>query len=249
MGDVPPSSSAGEYASYEKSGGGFQGIVPNEGQPLYPQGPSPVNTSVYQQHYPQTYMPMPTSFTNQFDMTHAQASGRQGSFTMTAMGNALPQHMYRPGYGSGQHQQRHGTGAMAHGVVQPMAQYGPAAQHYYMPQHQQMPPYYNAHLSAQQQSQPQQASLRQNEYYQNQVMMNQPHGPLPAGYYYPPAQPYPNQHHSMQGHMTPSQFFIPDGAAGDVQKQSPKTGVGPSGYGQAESMYYVRFRWHLDAFR
>lgn len=232
MGDVPPSSSAGEYAIHEASNNGFQGIIPNEGQPLYPQGPSPVN---FQQQYQQHYIPMPNAFTNQFDMTHAQAPGRQGSFNMTAMGNALPQHIYRPGYSPGQHQQRHGTGAMAHGVVQPMAHYGLAAQHYYIPQHQQMPPYYNTHLSTQQQHQ--QTNPRQNEFYPNPVMMNQPHGPMPANYYYPSAHAYTNPNPSMHGPMTPSQFLIPDGTSGDVQRHSPTPGVGPSGYSQPESMF------------
>ena len=239
MGDVTSSSSAGEYASHEAPSSGFQGVVPNEGQPSYPQGPSPVNYQ--QQQYQQHYTPMPNAFTNQFDMTYAQAPGRQGNFNMAAMGNALPQHVYRPGYSPGQ-QQRHGTGGMAHGGMQPMVQYGLAAQHYYMPQHQQMPQYYNAQLSTpqqqqqQQQQQQHQANQRQNEFYPNPVMMNQPHGAMTANYYYPSAHAYPNHNHSMHGPMTPSQFIMPDGTSGEVQRQSPTPGVGPSGYSQPESM-------------
>ncbi len=240
MGDVPPSStSAGEFASLGTPNGGFQGLIPSEGQSVYQHGPGQVDTSAFQ-HYQQPYMTMPNPFTNQYDMTHAPPSGRQGSFNMTAMTNSLPQHTYRPNYGSGQHQQRHGTGALAHGVVQQMAPYGLHA--YYMPQHQHMSPYYNTHMSAPQ-HQPQQPNPRQNEFYPNPVIMNQPHSPMPASYYYTPTHPYPNPNPSMHGQMTPSHFLIPDGTSPGAPKQSSLPGVGPSVefpvFSQPESMLYL----------
>ncbi|RYP78533.1 hypothetical protein DL771_000486 [Monosporascus sp. 5C6A] len=154
MGDVPPSSTlAGEHASQYISSSGFQGVVSSDGQPSFQQGPGAVNSSAFQQQFQQPYVAVPNAFSNQFDMPHAQAPGHQNNFNMAAMANAFPQAMYRPEYASGQHQQRHTTGALAHGVVQPMAQYNLAAQPYYIPQPQQISPYYNVHLPGTQQPQ------------------------------------------------------------------------------------------------
>ncbi|RYO90945.1 hypothetical protein DL764_008355 [Monosporascus ibericus] len=228
MGDVPPSSTlAGEHASQYVSSSGFQGVFPSDGQPSFQQGPGAVNSSAFQQQFQQPYVAVPNAFSNQFDMSHAQASGRQNDFNMTAMANALPQSMYRPGYASGQQQQRHTTGALAHGVVQPMAQYNLTAQPYYIPQPQQVPPYYNVHLPTSQQP-PQQAGPRHNEFYHNPAVMNHTQGHIPAGYYYPAAHPYPNANHSI-GPMTPTQFLAPDGTTGDVDGKSPAPGFSPPG--------------------
>ncbi|RYP92503.1 hypothetical protein DL770_001369 [Monosporascus sp. CRB-9-2] len=186
MGDIPPPSTlAGEHASQYLSSSGFQGVFPGDGQSSLQQGPGAVNSSAFQQQFQQPYVALPNAFSNQFDMSHAQAPGRQNNFNMTAMANAFPQAMYRPGYASGQQQQRHTTGALAHGV-QPMAQYNLAAQPYYIAQPQQVPPYYNVHLPTSQQA-PQQAGPRHNEFYPNPVMVNHPQGHIPAGYYYPAA--------------------------------------------------------------
>ncbi|RYP34581.1 hypothetical protein DL768_011053 [Monosporascus sp. mg162] len=221
MGAVPPSSTlAGEHASQYVSSNGFQGVFPSDGQPSFHQGPGAVQ-------FQQPYVAVPNAFSDQFDMPHAQAPGRQNNFNMMAMANALPQVMYRPGYASGQQQQRHATGALAHGVVQPMAQYNLAAQPYYIPQPQQLPPYYNVHLPTSQQL-PQQAGPRHNEFYPNPVMMNHPQAHIPAGYYYPAAHPYPNANHSI-GPITPTQFLAPNGTTGDVDRQSPASGFSPSG--------------------
>ncbi|RYO88547.1 hypothetical protein DL762_003669 [Monosporascus cannonballus] len=228
MGDVPSSSTlAGEHASQYVTSSGFQGVVPSDGQPSFQQGPGAVNSSAFQQQFQQPYVAVPNAFSNQFDMPHAQAPGRQNSFNMTTMANALPQVMYRPAYASGQQQQRRTTDALAHGVVQPMAQYNMAAQPYYVPQPQQVPPYYNVHLPTSQQL-PQQAGPRHNEFYHNPAMMNHPQGHISAGYYYPAAHLYPNANHSI-GPMTPTQFLAPDGNAGDVDGQSPTPGFTPSG--------------------
>ncbi|RYP73779.1 hypothetical protein DL769_004155 [Monosporascus sp. CRB-8-3] len=210
MGDVPPSSTfAGEHASQYISSSGFQGVVPSDGQPSFQQGPGAVNSSAFQQQFQQPYVAVPNAFSNQFDMPHAQAPGRQNSFNMTAMANTLPQSMYRPGYASGQQQQRHTTGTLPHGVMQPTAQYNLAAQPYYIPQPQQVPPYYNVHLPTPQQP-PHQAGPRHNEVYHNLVTMNHPQGHISAGYYYPAAHSYPNANHSI-GPMTSTQFLAPDG--------------------------------------
>ena len=236
MGDVQPSTSAGEYASHDPSLNGYPGVVPNEGPSPFPQGPSPVNTSAFQQQYQQPYIPVQNAFTNQFDMTHSQGLGRQGGFNMTAMGNALPQPVYRHGYNPGQ--QRHATGHMSHGVVQPIAQYNMTNQPYYVHQHQQMPPYYNAHMVHQQQAQ--QGHPRQNDYYTNSVMMNQPQGHMQPSYYYQPAHSYANANHSIHGPMTPSQFIVSDSVPGDAQNHSPALGKGQQedfpGYNQPGSM-------------
>ena len=238
MGDVPSSTSAGEYASHEPLHNVYPGVIPNEGPSSFPQGPSPVNTSAFQQQYQQPYITVQNAFTNQFDMAHPQAPGQQGSFNMTAMGNALPQTVYRHVYNPGQHQQRHATGPMNPGVVQPLAQYNLANQPYYVHQHQQMSPYYNAHLAAHQQ-QAQQGHLRQNDYYTNSVMMNQPQGPMPPSYYYQQAHSYASPSHSIHGQMTPSQFIVPDAVPGDVQNRSTAPGKGQqgdsSGYSQPGS--------------
>ncbi|RYP21852.1 hypothetical protein DL767_009171 [Monosporascus sp. MG133] len=223
MGDVPPSSTlADEHASQYVSSNGFQGVFPGDGQPSFQQGPGAVSSSAFQQQFQQPYVAVPNAFSNQFDIPDAQAPGRQNNFNMTAMANALPQAIYRP-YASGQQQQRHTTGALAHGVVQPMAQYNLTAQPYYIPHPQQVPPYYNVHLPTSQQP-PQQAGPRHNEFYPNPVMMNHPQGHIPAGYYYPAAHPYPNANHSI-GPMTPPQYLAPDGTTGDVDRQSPAPGL------------------------
>lgn len=228
MGDVPPSSTlAGEHASQYVSSSQFQGVFPSDGQPSFQQGPGAVNNSAFQQQFQQPYIAVPNAFCNQFDMPHTQAPGRQNNFNMTAMANALPQAMYRPGYASGQQQQRHTTGALVHGVVQPMAQYNLAALPYYIPHPQQVPPYYNVHLPTSEQP-PHQAGPRHNEFYPNPVMMNHPQGHIPAGYYYRAAHPYPNANHSI-GPITPTQFLAPNGITGDVDRQSPAPGFSPSG--------------------
>ena len=248
MGDVPTAStSTGEYVSREGSRNGYPGAIPNEAPPSFPHGPSTVNTSALQQQYQQPYIPIPNAFTNQFDMTHTQAPGRQGSFNMTAISNALPQPIYRQGYSPGQHQQRHATGSLNHGLVQPMAQYGLPAQPYYMPHHQQMPPYYNAHLAHQQQTH--QANPRHNDFYANPVMINQHQGPMQASYYYHPTHPYPNTNTSMNGVMNPSQFIMPDGSTGDAQNHSSTAGRGQQGefstYNQPGSTFCLRL--YLEA--
>ncbi|KAI6093977.1 hypothetical protein F4821DRAFT_221859 [Hypoxylon rubiginosum] len=235
MEDVPPPSAANhEFASADVVGGAHQGRIQTDGQ----QGPSPVNNPAFQAQYQQQfYGSAPNAFSGQLDMSHGPGPARQGPYNMAAMANALPQSAYRTNYNQGQQQQRFNTGPSSNMMphVQQMAQFaGPAnmaqmgGQPYYVPQHPQMSPYYNAHLSPSQQHQAaQQPSLSPRHslsYYSNSVMMNQSQHPLPAGYYYPPSNQFQSQHSAIQGQMAQGQFFLPDGTSSDPRGASPSQG-------------------------
>ncbi|KAI1107912.1 hypothetical protein F4804DRAFT_4453 [Jackrogersella minutella] len=239
MEDVPPPSAANsEFATGDVVGGAHPGRTQNEGQPAFPQGANPANDSAFQAQYPQLYGPSPNAFSGQLEMSHAQGQARQGPYNMTAMANALPPPGYRPNYNQGQPPQRYNT-APSSNMIQPMSQIaqfaGPPSmaqlggQPYYVAQHPQMSPYYNAHLSqSQQQHQAsQQPNLSQRHgmnYYPNQVMMNQPQHPLSAGYYYPPSNQFPSPHSTIQGQMAPGQYILADGSSSDRRDSSPSHG-------------------------
>lgn len=234
MEDVPPPSAAShEFASADVVGGTLQGRPHIDGQPLLQQGLSPVNNPNFQAQYQQQlYGPAPNAFSGQLDMAHGPGPARQGPYSMTAMANALPQSGYRPSYNPGQQQQRFNTGPssniMSH--VPQMAQFaGPASmaqmggQPYYVHQHPQMSPYYNAqqHQAAQQPSLSPRHSI---SYYSNPVMMNQSQHPLPAGYYYPSSNQFPSPHTTIQGQMASAHYLSPDGTSSDPRGASPSQG-------------------------
>ncbi|KAI0842262.1 hypothetical protein F5Y06DRAFT_285037 [Hypoxylon sp. FL0890] len=238
MEDVPPPSAANsEFATGNVVGAPQRGTH-TEGQAPLPQGHSPANDPAFQAQYQQLYGPNPSTFNSQIDMAHAQGPARQGPYNMTAMAGALPQAGYRPGYNAGQPPQRFNNGPSS-GIIPSipqMAQFtGPpgmaqlGGQPYYVAQHPQVSPYYNAHLSPSQQHQgPQQSNLSPRHsmsYYSNSVMMNQPqHPPLPAGYYYPQSSQFPSSHSTIQAQMAPGQYLVADGTSSDPRMASPLHG-------------------------
>ncbi|KAI0381971.1 hypothetical protein F5Y04DRAFT_54682 [Hypomontagnella monticulosa] len=239
MEDVPPPSAANsEFAIGDAVGGVHQGRTQNEGQPPLPQGHSPANDPAFQAQYQQLYGPSPNAYPNQLDMSHSQGPARQGSYNMAAMANALPQAGYRPGYNPGQLPQRFNT-APSSSMIPPIPQIaqfaGPpnmaqlGGQPYYVAQHPQMSPYYNAHLppSQQQHQAQQQPSISPRHsmsYYSNPVMVNQSQHPLPAAYYYPTSNQYPSPHPTIQNQMTPGQYLVADGTSSDPRGASPSHG-------------------------
>ncbi|KAH9909253.1 hypothetical protein F4778DRAFT_222248 [Xylariomycetidae sp. FL2044] len=239
MGDVPhqTSAAASEFATQDAHGGANQGMTPNDGRPPLPQGPSPSNNPAF--YHQQVYGPSANAFSSQLDLTHAQVSSRQGAYNMAAMAQALPQAGYRPGYNPGQQAPRFPASSpvgvmphvsqMAHFVGQPGVSQQLAGQPYYVPQHPQMPQFYNAPLSPAQpthQAAPQ-AGLnpRHNvNFYSHSVMMNSPQQGVPTAYYYPASGQFQAPTTPVQGQMAPTQFLIPDGAAGGTRGTSSAPG-------------------------
>ncbi|KAI0147886.1 hypothetical protein F4776DRAFT_673231 [Hypoxylon sp. NC0597] len=246
MEDVPPPSAANnEFATGDVVNGTHQGRLQNEGQAPLPQGHSPTNDPVFQTQYQQLYSPTTNAFPSQIDMAHTQGPARQGPYNMTAMASALPQAGYRPSYNPGQPPQRFNNGSSSSMIpsIPQMAQFaGPpgmaqlGGQPYYVTQHPQVTPYYNAHMQSSQQHQgSQQPSLspRHNmSYYPNPVMMNQPqHPPLPTGYYYPQSSQFSSQHSTIQAQMAPGQYLVADGTPNDPRVASPSQGNDQVGVG------------------
>ncbi|KAI5921719.1 YT521-B-like domain-containing protein [Camillea tinctor] len=217
-----------------------------DGQPPLPQGPSPASNPAFQTPY-QYYGPSPNAFTNQFDMTQVQNSGRQGPYNMAAMANSLPQAGYRNGYGPSQQQPRYNTGSVPNMMPQISHYAGQsgmsqlAGQQYYMTQHSQMTPYYNPPMSptSQQHQPPQPGSLspRHNMnmgYYPNAVMINQQQA-IPPGYYYATSNNYPAAASTMHGQMAHVPYIVQDGGQGGPgglggpQEPSPPQGNGQDG--------------------
>ncbi|KAI0429292.1 YT521-B-like domain-containing protein [Xylaria sp. FL1042] len=212
-----------------------QGTKPDDVLSANAQSTSPSDTTVFQGQYQQMYAPSSNPFSSQLELPLAQGSSRQGPYDMSAMANALPHSGYRPGYSSGQPQQQqhqHQRYAPAGPNIIPQMVHYPGQPHmsqltsqqYYLPQHQQIQPYFNAQMSpnAQQQQQYQLGSLRGSMgigYYTN-VMTNQSQVPVP-GYYYPPSNQFSGQNPSIQTHIAQPQFFMPDGSSGDRRVSSP----------------------------
>ncbi|OTA85649.1 hypothetical protein M434DRAFT_60048, partial [Hypoxylon sp. CO27-5] len=184
----------------------------------------------------QLYSPTSNSFTNQIDMAHAQGPVRQGPYNMTAMANALPQAGYRPGYNPGQPPQRFNNGPSSGMIpsIPQMAQFaGPpnmaqlGGQPYYVTQHPQVSPYYNAHMPSSQQhqgtQQPSMSPRHNMSYYPNPVMMNQPqHTPIPPGYYYTQSNQFTSPHSTIQ-------YLVADGTSSDPRVASPSQGNDQAG--------------------
>ncbi|KAI0176438.1 hypothetical protein GGR52DRAFT_362136 [Hypoxylon sp. FL1284] len=232
MEDVPPPPAANpKFAGADIVGGTQPGRSQTDGQPPLQQGPSPANNPAFQAQYQQQlYGPAPNASSSQLDIAHGPGPARQGPYNMAAMANALPQPGYRPGYNPGQ-PQRFNAGPSSNMMphIPQMAQFGQlGGQPYYVPQHPQMSPYYNAQLSPSQQHQAaQQSGLSPRHslnYYTNPIMMDHSQHPLPAGYYYPSSAQYPSPHSAVQGHMTPGQLLMPDGASSDPRGASPSQG-------------------------
>ncbi|KAI3319988.1 hypothetical protein HD806DRAFT_242856 [Xylariaceae sp. AK1471] len=226
MGDIPPSATpGGDCAGPEAPTTTHQGTM-SENASTHPQNTSSSDTAAFQGQYQQLYAPPSNSFSGQLDMP---GSGRQGPYDMSAIGNALPQSGYRPGYGAGQQHQRYtppGPNMMPQMVQfsgQPhMSQL--ANQQYYLPQHQQIPQYYNAQMSPT--AQQHQAGLSQPRagmnmgFYPSSVMMNQSQASVP-GYYYPPSNQFSAQNPSVPNHSAQSQYLLLDGSSGDPRGSSP----------------------------
>ncbi|KAI1277057.1 YT521-B-like domain-containing protein [Xylaria sp. FL0933] len=230
MGDIVPSANSGsDYASPEMLRDSRQGTKPDDGSSTNAQSASPSDTSVFQGQYQHMYAPSSNPFSSQLELPLAQGSNRQGPYDMTAMANALPHSGYRPGYSSGQQHQRYtpaGPNIIPQMIHYPgqthMSQL--ANQQYYLPQPQQIQPYFSAQMSpnTQQQQQHQPGSLRGGMgmgYYTN-IMPNQSQVPVP-GYYYPTPNQYPGQNSSIPAHLSQPQFFMPDGSSGDRRASSP----------------------------
>ncbi|KAK6954235.1 hypothetical protein Daesc_004201 [Daldinia eschscholtzii] len=240
---LPPSAVNSEFATGEAVGGAPQGHTQNEGRPPLSHSQNLVNEPAFQVQYQQLYGPSPNMFSGQLDMSHTQGPGRQGPYNMTAMANALPQTGYRHGYNPGQLPQRFNTGPSSNMMppIPQVAQFaGPpnmtqlGGQHYYVTQHPQMAPYYNAHLSpSQQQHQtPQQPNLSPRHslsYYPSPVVMNQSQHTIPAGYYYPTSNHFTSPHSTIQGQAAPGQYLLADGTSSDPRGQSPLHGNGQAG--------------------
>ncbi|KAK9776885.1 putative YT521-B-like domain-containing protein [Seiridium cardinale] len=237
MGDVPPpSSSPNDHLDEEALNNSFRASAPDDNKGRFAQGPNP-SSSAFQPHYQQQFDPAQHAFTSQFDMTQPQANGRgasQGPYNMGAMANALPQPAFRPGVNHVS-QTRYNTDGSSPGVLPQMAPYAGqsnmnhlAGQQYYMPQHAHMPTYYNTQLPPSQQ----QANMSPRHsmgFYPNQHMMSHAQQPLPAGYYYPHPNHYPNHNTHMPGNMMPTQYIAHD----------PR-GSSPGGYqGQAGGGAYA----------
>ncbi|KAI1382354.1 hypothetical protein F4677DRAFT_24025 [Hypoxylon crocopeplum] len=243
MEDVPPPSAGNGEFSPGDVGGAQQGRAQNDGQSPLPQGPGLANNPTYQAQYQQLYGPSPNAFSNQLEMGHAQGPTRQGPYNMTAMANALPQPGYRPSYNPGQQQQRFNAGPTSN-MMPPMPQMaqfaGPpnmaqlGSQPYYITQHPQMSPYYNAHLPPSQQQhqaqqQPNLSPRHSMSYYTSPVMMSQSQHPLAPGYYYSTSNQFSSPHSTIQGQMAPGQFLLPDGASNDPRGPSPSHGYDHAG--------------------
>ncbi|KAI0016071.1 hypothetical protein F4780DRAFT_713101 [Xylariomycetidae sp. FL0641] len=239
MGDASATSAPGsDYASPEPLSSSYQGLHTNDGHPTLPPGPSPVNNPAFQAQYQQLYGPSPNAFSNQLDMAHGHGSGRQGPYNMASMANALPQAGYRPSYVPGQQQQHphhqqqqqpRFSHSPAQGMIPQMHQFqgqpgiSPVAgQHYYVAQHPQMSPYYNAPLSpTSQQHQPTPRANVNMAYYPNSIVMNQTQHPMAAAYYYPSAASYAAPNAGGHGQMSSAPFVVPDGPVGAARVSSP----------------------------
>ncbi|KAI8961369.1 hypothetical protein F5Y11DRAFT_357722 [Daldinia sp. FL1419] len=244
MEDVPPPSAANsEFATGEGVGGVHQGRNQNEGRPTLSHRQSSANDPAFQAQYQQLYGPSPNVYSGQLDMSHVQGHGRQGPYNMTAMASALPQPGYRPTYNPGQLPQRFNAGPSSNMIppIPQVAQFaGPpnmaqlGGQPYYVAQHPQMAPYYNAHLppSQQQHQASQQPSLSPRHslsYYSSPVMMNQSQHALPAGYYYPTSNQFPSPQSALHGQVAPGQYLLADGTSSDPRGQSPLHGNDQTG--------------------
>ncbi|KAI0538279.1 YT521-B-like domain-containing protein [Xylaria digitata] len=230
MGDIAPPADAGsDYANPEMPKNPRRGIKSDDGSSTNPQSTSPTGTAASQGQYQQFYAPPSNPFSSQLEMPLARGSNRQGPYDMSVMTNALPQSGYRPGYSNTQHQQRYTPASpnvipqMVHFPGQPqMLQL--ANQQYYLPQHQQVQPYFNTQVSPSSQHQQHQlGSLRGGMnigYYTNSAITNQPQV-LGPGYYYSPSNQFSAQHPTIQNHLGQSQYFVPDGSSGGPRESPP----------------------------
>ncbi|KAK5629987.1 hypothetical protein RRF57_005702 [Xylaria bambusicola] len=224
MGDHVLSGTTGSnYANPEVSRDAAQRVKLDGESSLDQQSVSPPDGNAFRRQYQQIYTPPSNAFSSQLELPLAQGSSRQGPYDMSGMANALPQSGYRPGYSSGQQHQRYapaGTGLipqMVHFPSQPHISL--TNQQYYLPQHQQIQPYFNTPSA---QHHEQLGSLRSSMgmgYYTN-VMTNQSQVPVP-GYYYPPSSQFSAQTSPIHGHLAQSQFFLTDGSHGDPRVSSP----------------------------
>ncbi|KAI1810543.1 hypothetical protein GGS20DRAFT_579791 [Poronia punctata] len=194
--------------------------------PTLPQNASSPDAAAFQRQYQQLYAPPSTAFSGQLEMP---PQGRQGPYDMSAMATALPQPGYRPGFSVGpqqqqqQQQQRYvppGTNVISQLVQYPGQPHMShlAGQQYYVQQHQPLPHYYNAQMSAipqQHHTGPQMPRGGMGMgYYPNPVLMNQHQSSTQAPTYYYPAAPnhYQAQNPSMHNNPAQSQYFIADGS-------------------------------------
>ncbi|KAI2635366.1 hypothetical protein GGS21DRAFT_77888 [Xylaria nigripes] len=225
MGDTSPSANPGsDYESSEVPTNIHQGRVSDDGSLTNPQSPSPPDPAAFQGQYQQIFTsPPPNHFSNQLDNTLAPVPGRQGPYDMSAMTNALPQSGYRPGYGSGQHQRYSPAGPN----MMPQQQHMPqlANQHFYIPQHQPMPSFYNIQMSTNAQLQQQHqfgfSSPRTGMnvgYYPTSMIMNQPPASV-TGYYCPPNQ-FPAHNPLLHNDFSQPYPYPPDGSSGDPRSSS-----------------------------
>ncbi|KAK4144626.1 zinc finger CCCH domain-containing protein 45 [Dichotomopilus funicola] len=169
----------------------------------------------HQEQYPDPFQQQvhPMGFQHGFTSQLGMAQQRNTSFDMSAMANALPQGAYQG--------QSYGQPAPRYAPTHPPGlspQYGTPStmgamptQQYYVPQHQQMPQFYQTMPS-------QPSSTVPSSYYPSPVVMSHavPNG---APFYYTPGHPYPpHQTLHNQVPMTPGQFV----SSNPNQEQNPR---------------------------
>jgi hypothetical protein len=175
-----------------------------------------------EQHYGAPQHP----FSSQLDMAQTRGPAHQGPYNMNSMVNALPHAGYKsasfePG---GQQHRYNPPAASSPSMVQQMPQISPYPgqnpmpvpnQHYYMPQHTQVPHYYTGQLSPTQQhaAMPSRTNMG---YYPNQMLMgHQQPGHMSSAYYYSQPNHYPTQTPNLPNVMVPVQYQHPNIPIGD----------------------------------
>ncbi len=195
------------------------------------------SVQVAQHQYPDSQQ----AFSSQLDMTHPQATVRQGPFNMAAMGNALPQAIYRPNqYEQGQH--RYSQPAAPSGVTMTpqVAQYGPNQQ-YYIPHHAPVPQYYPASMSPSQVQNglPPRANIA---YYPNSIVMGQQPAPS-TQYYYAQHGQYAGQPSNLLAQGMPGHYVAATGLHGDNRIVSSQPGEHPQAMAPSTSSVQSRSRF------
>ena len=165
------------------------------------------------------------AFSSQLEMTHPQATARQGPYNLAAMGNALPQAVYRSNqYEQGQ--QRYSQPAAPSGVsmAPQVAQYGPNQQ-YYISHHAPVPQYYPASMSPSQVQNglPPRANMA---YYPNTMVMGQQPAPN-TQYYYAQHGQYAGQPPNLLAQGMPGHYVAATGLHGDNRMVSSQPGEHP----------------------
>lgn len=211
MGDKSPSAKPGSGPESPAIPiNAHQGMMPDDGPLTNSQGTNAPDPAAFQGQYQQILAPPP----NQFDVSHAQMTGR--SYDMGAMINAFMQ----------QHQRYHpvGPNMMPQMAQSPGQHY--IHSHFYHAHQQQIPQPFNASMSSGIPLQPYQVGLSPPRagvnmgFYPPSLMMGQSQTSAP-GYFYPTSGPFPPQNHLVPNPFVQPHYFPSDGPAGEHASSPP----------------------------